>query len=54
MEWFTLEISKYDAEIHHVQGISNKISDALSLNWLVLRQEAKSLKFLQRSGELFK
>ena len=29
---FSLEISKYDAEIHHVQGISNEISDALSRN----------------------
>ena len=27
---FSLEISKYEAEIHHVQGINNEISDILS------------------------
>ena len=29
---FSLEISKYEAEIHHVQGVDNEISDILSRN----------------------
>ena len=35
---FSLEISKYDAEIHHVQGITNEVSDALSRNNINIKE----------------
>ncbi len=29
---FSLELSKYEAEIHHVPGVENEVSDVLSRN----------------------
>ncbi len=31
---FSIELSQYDAEIHHVKGEDNEISDVLSVNTL--------------------
>ena len=44
---FSLELSKYDAEVHHVPGVNNEISDVLSRHHVgidKILEEAKTLK----------
>ena len=44
---FSLELSKYDAEIHHVPGVNNEISDVLSRHHVgidKILEEAKTLR----------
>ena len=48
---FSLEISKYDAEIHHVQGITNEVSDALSRNNININEIIEDKKELNVLSE---
>ena len=44
---FSLELSKYDAEVHHVPGVNNEISDVLSRHHVgidKILEEAKTLR----------
>jgi len=44
---FSLELSKYDAEVHHVPGVNNEVSDVLSRHHVgidKILEEAKSSK----------